>query len=37
MADCGCDSIKEKIDLVPYDEALEKLLKFASSVQQPKT
>ncbi len=34
MADCGCDSIKEKIDLVPYDEALEKLLKFASSVQQ---
>jgi len=34
MAGCGCDSDSEKVSLVPYDEALENLLKFASVVEQ---
>jgi len=34
MAGCGCDSDSEKVSLVPYDEALENLLRFARPVEQ---
>ncbi len=30
-ADCGCDTIK--VDLMPYDQALENLLSFANTVE----